>query len=182
MEKLEDRYKVSSFVSLKEKEAYRNGKRSLLLRFLFFSPWILRSSEKRKFKQKSRSIAWVRILRATGCIQTESNNQRSGITSERDSLESVEKGSKSFFLPRTLHTFLSKSLKIEWYFAECSNVDSFSWDNTCKMFYCRYIFLKKKGNKLKIHWSNAVWGWNVIMSVLNLDSIIGGIHVWNLVF
>lgn len=56
MEKLEDRYKVSSF------EAYRNGKHSLPLRFfIFFTVNFALEREKEtqggKFKQKSRSIA-----------------------------------------------------------------------------------------------------------------------------
>lgn len=94
----------------------------LFIYFFFLVHFVVKFALERekhegKFKQKSRSIAWVFCVRicvqpdASDCVQA--NNQRSGTRTISETLpRACWKRLESFFLPRNAHNFLPEGLKI----------------------------------------------------------------------
>lgn len=124
-----------------------------------------REKHEGKFKQKSRSIAWVFCVRicvqpdASDCVQA--NNQRSGTRTISETLpRAVEKGSKrleSFFLPRNAHNFLSEGLKIlrpMIYFVHFHRYVCY------RVFYCNFL-RKEISWKFVLIYESNVRVWNI---------------------
>lgn len=160
--------------SLKKKEIHLLSTRffyDFIFSFFFFfqciSSWNLHSKERErehegKFKQKSRSIAWVSCVRicvqpdASDCVQA--NNQRSDIRIISETLlrvcwKKAPKGwNRSFFLETCIAFYQNYFSFVHFHGIVTYVIGCFIVGN----------FLKK-GNKLKIGliYESSVWAWNI---------------------